>query len=477
MSGRALLTPGLAFAFRSRLEQYIAGDPSNAELAALDAHLQAISGWDFLSQTLDGLTTQLAWRDPQAARAPDGDVAKLVRDQHQSPPQSRGGDAPHHGRPAPASSFEGMRAGQLALTRVSIVDRFGQTLEAPVDGVAVAASLKPGKNVVTGACAELPPRLLQGARLRFTADTVAGFLVPDHIDHALAVHDPAGALLGELRLDGDQVVWDPAPAGAGLDDLATRRPGLAGVLSAVHDGGKGAFQNFLTTIDETLWTIDPLAGDEDEYQSALAGRALAVVQATLGLELDGEPVRDPSWPRTFDPQPPAFVTYDFPVALGAPADREDGLVGYFLEKTPFRAVRVPLAADLVTDTTGFVTGAGTADIHLRFDGTSVAQVTLVVDPRGKVQAHAGLLPTTVLELPPFAPALAALAYRAGPLLADPASGPLMPTPTVSGRAWSWAEQDGERQGFPVVDDRARFSTLAATAREGFVRIDPEEGPR
>jgi hypothetical protein len=246
----------------------------------------------------------------------------------------------------------------------------------------------------------------------------------------------------------------------------------------------GAFQNFLTAIDETLWTIDPLSGDQDDYLTALAGRPLALVRARLAFELAADPIRDPDWPFTFAPVDPPFLHYDFPVKLGAAVDREDGLVGYFVGKTakPFHAVRRPGRGDLAKDPSQFVKASTAQDIHLRFDGAASADVTLLVDPRARVYARTGVLPATPLELPAvyLSPALAAIsiAYRAGPLLADAPGAPLMPTPTASGRNWSWVERgrDGPTPAvqFPAADDRARFSAVPMTAREGFVQVDPPQ---
>ena len=495
--GRAMLTPGLAFQVRSRLEQYIAANPSDAGVKVLEDDLDRISGdWDFLSQTLDGLTTQLAWRDPWASRAPDAGIQRLVGDGYATPPQPRGA--------AQNTGFSGLRAGRLALTRVSIVDRFGQTLELlGTDAESqtlpeIGAGLTPHGHV-DGPVAELPPRLLQSARVRIgtadRADPIRGFLVPNHIDRALAAYDAAGRRLGELRLAAladivETLVWDPAPAAgpATLDGLGSE---LAGVLRAVVTAGTGAFQNFLTAIDETLWTVDPLAGDRDEYLTALAGRPLALIATELALELGGEPLRDPGWEHTFEPEPPPVLSYPFAVRLGAPADREDGLVGYFHEDVldRFRAARVPAVSDLVDDPRGFVTAAAPADVLLRPDGTTVARLLLLVDPRATVQAHSGLLPATELDLrgPALTSALAAIAatFRAGPLLAErlplvsagATAAPLIPVPTATSRSWWWLEPGGtaSRVPFPPVDDRARFSTLAPTAREGFVQVDPATG--
>ena len=223
-AGRTLLTPGLAFAVRSRLEQYIAGDPSNTDLRTLEDDVGTINDWDFLSQTLDGLTTQLAWRDPSAAPAPDAVIAPEVGQNY--------GSAPYF---HPGGTFEGMRAGRLALTRVSIVDRFGQAVDLLGEGTklptvpAVAASLQPTDPTYAGV-AQLPPRLLQGSRLHIsaghTAGSLCGFLVPNHIDHALAAYDASGARLGELRLVATDAGPEQLDLGPGAARHAARPAGI-----------------------------------------------------------------------------------------------------------------------------------------------------------------------------------------------------------------------------------------------------------
>jgi hypothetical protein len=495
--GRTLLTPGLTDTLASRLAKLVGSDPQSTRLRGLS---DTVKRWDFLSQRLDGLTTLLAKRDPSPAPAPapTDPVRSLLEGQYPRAPEP-GQDTALHGafEQKATSSFEGMRAGQFTLTQVSIVDRFGQVLEVPDDLLAAAPGLV-APHPIPSARNELPPRLLQGARLRFTAvdeqsgkdvaagvDPICGFLVPDHVSRALAVHDPAGARLGELRLvvgakGRARIRWDPEPSRTHptIPGIANAHPRLAAVLRAITT--PGAFRNFLTVIDETLWTIDPLAGGQDDYLTALAGRPLALVRARLAFELNGEPIRDPDWPFTFAPVDPPFLHYDFPVRLGAAADREDGLVGYFIgTDKSFHAVHMPGKDERVPDKSKFVKAARAQDIHLRFDGATRADVTLLVDPRAKVFARTGLLPSTVLELRAanLAPALDAIsiAYRAGPLLADSPGAPLMPTPTASGRRWSWVEHPELPTGpvpFPAVDDRARFPASPVTVREGFVQIDP-----
>jgi hypothetical protein len=511
VSGRTTLTPGLARTLRRRLEQHLTDIATGAQLDDLAGTMAAPGGWDFLAQTLEGLTTEIAWRDGRISRVPDGAAAALIDGEQHAAPKPRDPDPPGYGAPW-VSTFEGMRAGQIVLGRLSIVDRFGRVLDVHGQGsptsapVAVAADLTPARPVATSVSAEMPPRLLQPARLslepipasaptwpasassRAGDDPVIGFLVPNHLDGALALHDGAGARQGELRRvttvrsagadrtasTQERVVWDSRPHGRTLDDLDTSEPALAALARRLVDVGPEAFAEFLAAVDETLWTIDPLHADDDEYLTVLVGRPLALVRARLSLEILGEPLRDPSWPATFQTIDPPFLDQEFPVRLGAPEDRDDGLIGYLLDGASiFHVVRHPEAGDGPGDPGGFVRTADPEDLRLR--PRQAVNLELLVDPRGEIHASCGLLPTTALDLPhdrlsAFRRTMST-AFRVGPALALPA--PLFPTPTASGQAWSWVEHESEPRALARTDDRAHFPEARPSAREGFVVITPE----
>jgi hypothetical protein len=127
----------------------------------------------------------------------------------------------------PTSQFPQWRAGQMFFTRLCVVDRFGRTVDVLLEDDAaqftpiVAPNLTRGAqrvhaDVAPEALVQMPPRLLQPARLRFdfvsgmngelivdhhaATSPICGWLLPNYLDRALLCYDPTGAPLGELRV-------------------------------------------------------------------------------------------------------------------------------------------------------------------------------------------------------------------------------------------------------------------------------------
>ena len=177
-----------------------------------------------------------------------------------------------------------------------------------------------------------------------------------------------------------------------LPDPAQAQGPLLGFLTNLKKLGAGAFSDFLQSVDETLWTIDPLGSRSDTFLSILIGRPLALVAASLSFELETEPWRDPDWPYTFaKPRPdPLFLNYKFPVRLGDLGYRQDGLIGYFLEGNylNFNAIHLPKPGPNDPQLSGYLKQIGIGNyINLGFaakgPGTP-ATLTMIVDPRASV---------------------------------------------------------------------------------------------
>ncbi|MEU3350092.1 hypothetical protein [Streptomyces sp. NPDC037389] len=459
---------------------------------------------DLLSQKLDGLTGRLACRDTAPNLSPPGEIGDLIGDVR--------GHLPHTG-PLPVpfegwlpSGFAQIRAGQFAMAALSIVDEFGQTLDVLLSGdkdylrPVVGDSLLPGEkradDHLPDRFVQLPPRLLQPARLRFDfvderqddklVDLEAGttpvcaWIIPSYVDRSLLCYAPDGTPLGELRLklradasspDGVTTVlgWDALPDSSvrTLDDLAAARPQLYAFLRELVAKGPDAFADLLSTVDRSLTGIDPGNPYGDEVLGALLGRPLALVRARLGFELDGPPAADPGWQYALDwrtplewdegkPVPPqmAHLAYQWPVRLGNAGQRGDGLIGYFTETdyTAFHAVATP-DTERPTD---YVSEIGEANWpRLAADSQQHTHLTLLLDPQAAVHATTDLLPVTELRLPArfTRNAMAALkpALRLSPVLTTtrklpaapaqaPAPAPLaLPHPTSPQGTWDWAE--------------------------------------
>ncbi|MFB7470682.1 hypothetical protein [Kitasatospora sp. NPDC056184] len=492
-TGRIYLTPHATFNLAARIGQYRATHP-DAPQDELQQLADQVAGWDLLSQSLDGLTSRITLRDPDLSAHPDDTkgLAALIGPQCQTTPVP--GGLPSRGGTWPASRFPHLRAGQFYFDRIAVVDQFGQVTD-PINPqgsgsstdndkkpLVLADSVRPDEGATIlpefpYRWAELRPRLLQGARLRFDAvsatddsqvldlhagvNPVCGWLLPNHLDAALAAFDPAGGALGQcrtVRTDGDrqEVVWDPAPGSAypTLESLSPGLPHLAGFLTGLREAGPEALAAALTAIDETLCTVNPLGGWDDTTMTVLAGRPLALLRTRLALELDGPVAMDPSWEQwqyVLDPSStaprPASLDFGWSVRLGALENLADGLIGYASgdDYTTLRTVHLPDSAPsyLAAIGTGFpLTTAGTPQY-----------LTLLADPRATVHAVSDILPVSVFDVPAefVTPALARMevSFRLGPLLTGPravtgadgrpATGWVLPRPSVRHGDWSWAE--------------------------------------
>ncbi|MEU1818319.1 hypothetical protein ABZ543_24480 [Streptomyces roseifaciens] len=513
VTGRRFLVPLPQHTLSSGLERHAADHPDATVAEALNAAAAQIKDLDLLSQRLDGLTDAFALRDPAPSLSPPGAVGRLVGDAFSHLPDP--GELPEPFKGWLPSGFQQIRAGQFELVRLTVVDEFGQSLDVLLSGDAatllphIGDSLRPTGDVVhkelTNQLVQLPPRLLQPARLRFdfvnehddtqlvdlNANTtpVGAWIVPNYVDRSLLCYAPTGEPLGELRLElqadatGDTVTpvvgWGPLPDSQvrTIDDLRTNRPQLHAFAQALATKGTDAFADLMATIDRALTGIDPGNPYGDEVLGALLGRPLALVRARLGFELDGAPVADAGWQYALDwktptewrtrpdgqPTPPqiAHVDYRWPIRLGNAGQKGDGLIGYFPETdySTFYAVTTPGA----TAHTDYVAEIGAANWPaLPADSTARTHLTLLLDPQAAVHATTDVLPVTDLRLPTrftrTAMAAMQVALRLSPVLTTtrkvPAkdTGPggsttgfvnalALPHPTAPQGTWDWAELD------------------------------------
>jgi hypothetical protein len=525
IAGRSFLTPKLAFTFRSRLSKFLKYRPNEADLQSL---LNSVGLWDFLSQSLTGFIAQVALRDSLSNLAPDVQLANLVEKDYQMVPQSL--DYAYDGPLPPPdtySTFEGLCCGQFYFTRLTVVDRFGQTVEVVNDQNSAIFVPVPDKDLLPDVPVltqnparfiQVPPRLLQPARLDFTlvsanddaqeldlaplVNPVCGFLLPNHLDGGLIVYDPVGTHLGELRIGIDingkqQVVWEAFAESkfAVLTDLVLPYPHLGGFLIGLQAREPGAFQDFLVAIDETLWTVDPAGEGLDPYLPVLVGRPIALARAKVQLALELDPLEDPAWPLTFFPRKPTFLNYPFAIRMGDQNDRQDGLLGFFNggDYSQFNTVHLPDSSNQPPDHPPYLKRIGAGNfLNLRFNGPP-AYLTLLLDPRAEVGARTGLLPVRPLTIPPefIESALRSLeiTFQTGPLLVSKQltttkhsanglqlgeiSTLLTPLPAEKNGQWSWLERQADQwfsQSIQDTDANARLANNPLTLREGLLKL-------
>ncbi|MFJ5798505.1 hypothetical protein [Streptomyces decoyicus] len=544
VTGRRFLVPLPQYTASSGLEQHAADHPDAATAEALMTAAAQIKDLDLLSQRLDGLTDAFALRDPAPGVSPPGRIGELVGDAFRHLPNPGMLPVPFQGWQD--SGFTQIRAGQFAVNRLSVVDEFGQSLDVLLPGDAPTFVPKVGDSLHThdkfvqptdtGRFVQLPPRLLQAARLRFdfvaehddarlvdlTANTtpVSAWIVPNYVDRSLLCYAPTGEPLGELRLElregagGDVtavVGWGPLPDSQAdtLDALREAQPQLYAFAGELAAKGPDAFADLLATVDNALAGIDPGNPYGDEVLGALLGRPLALVRARLGFELDGFPVADGGWQHALDwqtqeawatrqgetaPAEMAHLDYQWPIRLGNAGQKGDGLVGYFSEADygTFYSVATP-GDHPHTDYVARISDANWP--RLRADSTDQTHLTLLLDPLATVHATTDILPVTGLQLPSrftrTAMAAMQVALRLSPVLTttrkvpakdvgvgDASSGLVntlaMPHPTSPQGTWDWAE-------LVVPDAPAGAAPAPQWNHESIVQIDQtarldENGP-
>lgn len=552
VGGISLLSPHAQFVFGSRLRKFADQFPERTEIAKIWQEIDQVFHWKFLAQELVGFNQSLALRDVRAFRRPlpsetvgAGANQRRVTDlAGYDDGADAGPDAlpdSYRGRVntiplipnGPALPFEGVRGGQFYFTDLLLYDRFGRVLRlissgaetglydatnfpAVLDNVLIPVrSIAPTIKTV----AELAPRTLQLAQLDirlidqrsdakvFGTDPdvmpICGWLLPNHLDHSVLLFAPDGTSLGDIRitvgLDGVSrtATWAPPVHGSvtSLSDVASRAPHLATLIQAREFQAEASFTAFLSAIDATLWTIDPLGARSDQNLSVLIGRPLALVRARLQFVLDGPPIRDTGWAATLDTSPPAYLSRQFAIRLGDQATREDGTVGYYAgnDYSTFNSVAAP-------ETTGqqnyvrligpLGVNGGKNYLRLGFAPLTFQFVTLLIDPRASVHATTGIVPVTQLDIPPHLVddplANMEVGFRMGPVIssiqATPAQGDktpahpqavTYPAPAEQGGTWSWWETAaGGANGFDIIPatNDAKLGVNRASLREGVLQL-------
>ncbi len=448
---------------------------------------------------------------------------------------SDGVTAPAAGTGVPAG-FSALRSGFLRVTRLRLVDCFGQVLDllgssahSRVDMAQLVRS-EPLTVADRSDLVELAPRFTAPARLwlRFvsakddaveagdTISPVCGYVLPNHLDGDLQFHADDGAGLGAVRVEaGTGIVWEDAPGRpttvGKLPVHAMDNAVLSGVAQGLLDWGitdaspdapatDTALSSLLRTIDATLWSVDPFGHVGEEHLALLVGHPVAVLRASLRVEV-AEPVT-----------PGVVNGLRVPVRIGALAHWQDGLLAYFAADDYTRLyLPDPACADFarpIGPGEGFLQQASvTSDYYNRFaadlgvvsdpggspvdhpyvDTSGVLWVqpgqtvmlTLLVEPHAVVHATTGYLPRKEIGMRRewLATGLAHLApvFRFGPVLVDPKA-IRMPVASDLHGSWSWSHRvDATTWADEPVTNSTGDATLPpdpSAGQEGWLRLSP-----
>jgi len=431
--------------------------------------------------------------------------------------------------PDSAKPFYPVRTGSIRVLRLWIVDTFGQLVElggrfAPVRSNRsrrVDADLKTAAETM-GAPIRLHPRLTQPARLRFALEpagggagpgAVCGWILPNHLEQSLNLFATNGTALGALQQRFQMKAasqeggfyWVPVPG----TEMSAQSTGNLNRIENVHlrhfaryvlslSGNKGIA--FGKLVDDAIMSTRERTPASDPGSSLLIGRPLALVRASLQLEIPGLPAFDQrlSWSQeiawsqdvskgrmheilartvkdTFPEPGKELVTDGFeqvrwPVRLGDTRSAEDGLVGFF--------TGIPQEDRVGPFYPSWGFDLRSERQNLALDFLNPIQVTLLMDPRSKVHATTGVLPRVWLDLPSDDSAGVKQAreffFQTAPVI-GPEPVPQMPTPSDDYGEWSWAYRPdvtgwAEKPNLVAASDAGGFSVPWANISEGWLRL-------
>ena len=537
--GRSPINEGVADALADGIAEWVAAEQKRAlarppvaqisatDAAALDALADTIAPVDLVSASLDGIREQLLGIPfvGHPTRVPGADGVS---------------------RPEAAALPVPLFGGTLRLDALRLVDTFGRTLDVPVAAARTTTTLEvPGEPTTI----LLPPRVQNAARWLFrlvdpaypsgadpllapeafvdqadpdrAINPIIGYLLPDHVDEALECFTAEGAPIGQLLHDDitGGVTWEPAPgrplppdAGplADLDERSRLLGRLANgvVHSDVHARSASApppsssLSTMLRAIDTTLWAVDTYGALGTPSVAGLIGRPIAVVRATLRLEVPDDlptvTVTEPGGAAARQAAFEALGEQRFPVRLGDLARSDDSLLGFFLDDdyTAMHVVdRAVIGAALESGRhRGFLGLLGerpgpdeldhpylVGEDTLWVRPGQVVRLTLLMLPAGKVHLTSGILPRKALALAEdwVTPGLVRLApsVRVGPVLVDPAEIRL-PLIHLLGERQTFTRRTGPLtwRDDPILaaTQAALLPRLAHEAQEGWVRVSPDD---
>jgi hypothetical protein len=280
--------------------------------------------------------------------------------------------------------------------------------------------------------------------------------------------------------------------------LLARDAAERAALPAGHVRSDTPLQALLRVVETTSATVGLGGHTGTEHVAQLVGRPVAVVRATLRLEVEAEPAfaglpaadqaaRDRAWAE--------LSGREFPVRLGALTRLDDGLLGFFagddydrlrpvhesvldqaVASGPHQGDLAPAgtpAADPRPIVAGYVAPGPLVPLR---PGRTLA-VTLLQDPAAKVHATSGILPRKEVSLlrdwieGPLSRLVPS--FRVGPVLVDPA-GIRMPLASALGAKQEWSRRDGpttwRQDPIAAATQQALLPDTPAVAQEGYVRV-------
>jgi len=404
--------------------------------------------------------------------------------------------------PEPLNDFNPIRSGVMKILRLRLVDTFGRVKDLDISNIITPEQMTtPGSPYLV----TLPPRLVQPARINFrwlsatqgeqetnshpATTPICGWILPNNLDNSLAIYDNQGKALGSIN---QLAQWQAAPGENTVIPFDKIDDYLQKVINYIIKQGAEFLSDFISALDSGLENIDPENSAQNQGLALLMGRPIALVRASLNLELEGLPAINQDWGvfwqdlrRNFR-ETDGFEKVKFPIRLGEYKQLNDGLLGYWLEGDDGSLKDIFYASQ--SDLEGInhhaikfhnANNPWHIDLNVKDPPTLL---TMLIDPRGKVHATTGILPTKSIDIPPdqYQDALEKIeiTFFSAPILTD--SGKInLALPDEVGYQWSWLEK--EKEQWSTADKIGQTNVNAIFSgkqeiREGWLKLSHKKEP-
>ena len=494
----------------------------------LQALFKQLQGQNMLMQSLSGLNAGFLMHQQDVQL----NIAVPNGSEYQSLTQAIASAVGTVGQSAPDfnSYYNPARSGFFMLD-LTLIDVFGQKKHVKQRAFNIAQSMTSFyRGNVIPSIAYLQPRLAIPARLLLrwlsadgaeleemnshpATNPICGWFLPNHVDGSLFLYNAQGEALGTLFFNGakTKIMWQSAPGNDQTINqpietvLAHENPHLKEVALALKNGSNTFFSDFMQAIDKVNAFVTPQTDASSNALSTLIGHPLALAQISVGLELQGGVSCNQSWSvLTLDSEKypnqetdNAFSQINFPVILGDLNNLDDGLIGFFGQKNDSLDYNFSIfyTKGANKDSQSGIVLPGQNDLLLTpypvngvlvNDKSQYLKKTLVlVDPRAKLHATTGILPTKSIIIPSYMyqNTLRSLemTFMCAPILLGKSAQPL-PLPLEAGYQWSWVQEKkiASNETAWVVDPdisgsipKGIWTYTPQTIAEGWLRLNPE----
>lgn len=470
--------------------------PFRTQLEIIVKSLEVLDSKPRITQSLTGFHQALigrtnGWQLPIADPIGFDDYQKFADDVNSVI------DRPIRSAPLADQSFHPIRSGEISIKRLRLIDSFGQmkdiftnTSEANNRNIQVQGAEK-----MRGSQADrvmLPPRFVQGLRLHFRfidgldnhneshegehASPVAGWILPEYLENCLLVFDNNGAALGQLSASG----WSNTINGQGLNSVdEIKEVALKGFCKYLNNRinfKEANFDQLLQEFKNADGQIEPHTTDDGDFLALLFGQPLAVVNASIGLQLQGNPVTsvtwDECWNRLNNPDQPfsddGFTNVKVHTRIGEHHQLNDGVLWYWewqeIDDNDWMPLSVQ-APQLQNDD------------HLEICvNDPLKKIGMLIHPTGKIHATTGVLPVKSIRLPithieQVMTSLKGNMY-VGPLLTED-SRTNVPLPKLNQHDWKWSMPSSTTELNPWQNGPWRLPQKTVI-REGWLTIEEKQ---